>query len=74
MRNSNGFHSTISRHFLRMGFFTEKQKMERGARSGGGLAPMRRTGFLSIKLCVGGAPGAPGGMPAAGPALALGSP
>ena len=56
-----------------MGFFTEKQNMERGARSGGGLAPMRRTGFLSIKLCVGGA-WAPGGCGTDEALLALGSP
>ena len=29
------------------GFFTEKQYMERGARSGGGFAPTRRTVFFS---------------------------
>lgn len=39
MRNSKGFHSTICKHFFRMGFLRPKQKMERGARSGGGLAP-----------------------------------
>merc|ERR1719422_1901229 len=41
IRNSKGFHSTTSRNFLRMGFFKPKQKIARGARSGGGLAPIR---------------------------------
>merc|ERR1719400_927435 len=46
MRNSKGFHSTISRNFFLIGFLREKQYMARGARSGGGLAPIRRTGFF----------------------------
>ena len=35
---------------FRIGFFTEKQYMERGARSGGGFAPTRRTVFFSAGL------------------------
>ena len=56
MRNSKGFHSTISRHFFRRGFFKPKQKMARGARSGGGLAPVRRR-IKSLVQCINWPPG-----------------
>ena len=66
IKNSNGFHSTIWRQSFRSGFFSVKQYMERGARSGGGFAPIRRTWGLGAAF---GWMGKPSGPMMAGSAM-----